>query len=85
MGMSDAPLDLLDDPSQQTERQRRALTYTRAVMDDSNRIPETVYESLRECFSEPEIVELTLMVGFINMLNLFNNSLGVRYYGEYFD
>jgi hypothetical protein len=28
-------------------------------------------------------VELTFLVGYINLLNLFNNCLGVRYNGEY--
>ena len=85
LGMSDAPLELLDDPGMQTDRQRHALAYARAVMDDANRIPGTIFESLHKHFSGPEIVELTLMVGFISMLNLFNNSLGVRYHGEYMD
>ena len=34
-------------------------------------------------FTDPELVELAFLVGFINMLNLFNNGLGVRYNGEY--
>jgi alkylhydroperoxidase family enzyme len=38
---------------------------------------------MRAAFTEPEIVEITFLVGYINMLNLFNNSLGVRYSGEY--
>ncbi|MEZ4596682.1 MAG: carboxymuconolactone decarboxylase family protein [Chloroflexota bacterium] len=31
----------------------------------------------------PELVELSFLIGYINMLNLFNNLLGVRYHGEY--
>jgi alkylhydroperoxidase family enzyme len=38
---------------------------------------------LREHFTDPEVVELTFLVGYTNMLNLFNNALGVRYDGEY--
>jgi len=34
-------------------------------------------------FSEAEYVELSFLIGFINMLNLFNNLLDVRYNGEY--
>ena len=33
--------------------------------------------------SDAEIVELTFLIGFINMLNMFNNALEVRYHGEY--
>ena len=32
---------------------------------------------------DPELVELTFLIGYINMLNLFNNSLGIRYRGDY--
>ncbi len=34
-------------------------------------------------YSDPELVELAFLIGYINMLNLFNNCLGVRYHGEY--
>ena len=34
-------------------------------------------------FSDPELVELSFLIGYINMLNLFNNLLHVRYRGEY--
>jgi hypothetical protein len=33
--------------------------------------------------SDPELVELTFLIGFIDKLNLFNNCLQVRYNGEY--
>jgi alkylhydroperoxidase family enzyme len=52
-------------------------------MTDSNAIPEPLAQRLHECFSDPELVELTFLIGYINMLNLFNNALGVRYSGEY--
>jgi hypothetical protein len=38
---------------------------------------------LKQLFLEPEIVELTFLIGFINMLNLFNNCLQVRYHDDY--
>ena len=38
---------------------------------------------MRDVFSDPELVELSFLIGYINMLNLFNNSLDVRYEGEY--
>ena len=40
-------------------------------------------EALHERFSDPELVELSFLIGYINMLNLFNNLLGVRYNGDY--
>ena len=40
-------------------------------------------EQLHEHFTDPEIVELSFLIGYINMLNLFNNLLQVRYHGDY--
>ncbi len=65
------------------ERERAALAYAEHVVRDSNRIPDEVFARLREAFSESEIVELTFHIGFISMLNLFNNALQVRYQGEF--
>ncbi len=65
------------------ERERLALDYTRAVMRDSNRVPGALFAEIQAAFTDPEIVELTFLVGFINMLNLFNNALGVTYRGDY--
>ena len=77
------PLVVIEQPESLVPRERIAIEYTRAVMADSNAIPEPLARQLHEHFSDPEVVELTFLVGYINMLNLFNNSLGVRYHGEY--
>jgi len=52
-------------------------------MHDSNAVPEALASELKEHFTDPELVELSFLIGYINMLNLFNNLLGVRYNGEY--
>ena len=52
-------------------------------MHDSNRVPTSLRAEMRDIFSDAELVELSFLIGFINMLNLFNNSLDVRYEGEY--
>ena len=77
------PLVAIEHIESLVPRERIAVAYTRAVMTDSNRIPEALARELREHFSDPEIVELTFQIGYINMLNMFNNALGVRYNGEY--
>jgi hypothetical protein len=64
-------------------REQAALRYTRAAMTDSNRVPEALFAELHGLFSDAELVELTFLVGFINMLNMFNNLLQVTYHGEY--
>jgi len=83
MGIGEDPIRLLDQPENQTPRQRIALEYTRAAMTDSNRIPDELFERLRSHFTDAEIVEITFLVGNINALNLFNNCLRVTYHGEY--
>ena len=65
-----------------TPREAAALAYEEAVFTDSNRVPEAVFAELKAQFTDPEIVELTALIGWINALNWFNNALGVRYHGE---
>ena len=77
------PLAVIADPGSLVPRERLAIEYTRAAMSDSNAVPEPLMKSLHEQFSDPELVELSFLIGYINMLNLFNNLLGVRYHGEY--
>jgi alkylhydroperoxidase family enzyme len=79
----DRPLHHIAHPEALAPREQLAIAYTRAVMRDSNHIPDSLSRELAEQFSDPELVELTFLIGYINMLNLFNNSLGVRYHGEY--
>lgn len=83
MGIGDNPLQLLDKPQNQTERQRLALEYTRAAMADSNRVSDDLFTRLRSAFTDAEIVEITFLIGNINCLNMFNNCLRVMYHGEY--
>jgi AhpD family alkylhydroperoxidase len=83
LGIADDPVKALDDTAARTPRERLAIEYTHAAMTDSNRIPEDLYARLHASFSDPELVELTFLVGFIQMLNLFNNALGVRYESDY--
>ena len=80
---ADDPLAALDDAAARTDRERLALEYTRAAMRDSNRVPDELFARLKGQFTEPEVVELTFLIGFINMLNLFNNCLQVRYADDY--
>jgi len=82
-GIASEPLALIAAPETLVPRERLAVEYTRAAMTDSNAIPDRLRTELHEHFSDAELVELTFLIGYINMLNLFNNGLGVRYHGEY--
>ena len=73
----------LENPENLTPREALALEYTGAVMRDSNGIGDELFSQLKERFSDPEIVELTFLIGFINQLNMFNNALRVTYRGDY--
>ena len=77
------PLVAIENTESLVPRERIAIAYTRAVMSDSNHIAEPLARELREHFTDAELVELTFLIGYINMLNLFNNLLGVRYHGDY--
>jgi len=52
-------------------------------MKNSLEITDSFFENLRSLFSQEEIVELTFLIGYINMLNYFNNTLQVTYQGDY--
>ncbi|HEV2969419.1 MAG TPA: carboxymuconolactone decarboxylase family protein [Pirellulales bacterium] len=65
-----------------SQRERLAVEYAELVTRDSNRIPDDFFARLAESFNEPQIVELTFLIGLITMLNRFNNALDVRYNGE---
>lgn len=83
MGLMADPMKLLDEPADLSTRERLAVEYTRAAMKDSNRVSDELFARLRSNYGDPEIVELTFLIGYINMLNMFNNCLQVRYNGEY--
>ena len=79
----ETPLVVIDEPTTLAPRERLAVDYTRAAMTDSNSVPASLSRELHEHFTDAELVELTFLIGYINMLNLFNNALGIRYHGEY--
>ena len=70
-----------DDPL--TPREQAALDYTHAALANPHAISEEVWNSTRAHFTEGEIVELTLLIGMIGMLNRFNDCLGIRYNNDY--
>ena len=71
------------DAPEHSARERLAIEYATAIHGDSNRVPNDVYERLHGAFTDAELVELTFLIGFINMLNWFNNALDVRYHREF--
>ena len=82
LGISEDPVNMLEAKDTLPPAYACALIYLDAIFEDSNRIPESIFDQLREHYSEAEIVELTFLIGYINMLNWFNNALQVEYRGE---
>jgi AhpD family alkylhydroperoxidase len=74
--------DLANDTTQ-TRREGLAVEYAESMTRDANRIPDEFFTRLRGAFSDPEIVELTFVIGLITMLNRFNNALQIHYGDEY--
>ena len=83
LGISENPVTHLDEIAAASPKDKVTLDYTEVVTKDSNRVTPAMFTELKKYYSEPEIVELTFLIGFINMLNRFNNALGVRYNGDY--
>lgn len=82
-GLSTDPMTLLEDDSAQTDAQRAAVAFVRAAIHDNNSIPDAVFDKLRSCFTDSQIAELALLLGYVSMLNMFNNTLQVQYKGDY--
>jgi AhpD family alkylhydroperoxidase len=60
-----------------SQRERAALSWTEVVTNiQEGHAPEAVYEELRAAFSEVEVVNLTLMIGAINVWNRLSIALG---------
>jgi AhpD family alkylhydroperoxidase len=84
LGIAADPLATVVDPvaAGRSARETLAIEYTDLAMSGSNAIPDEFFAKLKQSFSDPEIVELTYTIGMINLLNLFNNCLQIRYHGE---
>jgi AhpD family alkylhydroperoxidase len=71
-------LDAWEEASIYTPRERAALTWTDAVTRIADtHAPDAAYDALRPHFSDKEIVDLTILVGMINLWNRI--AIGFRY------
>ena len=83
IGIPDPQIEDLEAPEHLSRREALTLDYTALAIQDANRIEEDFFDRLRKEFSDEEIVELTFLIGLIQLLNLFNNALQVSYRGEF--
>jgi AhpD family alkylhydroperoxidase len=71
-------LDAWDESPLYTPRERAALAWTEAVTRIADtHAPDAAYDGLRPHFSEKEIVDLTMLIGMINLWNRI--AIGFRY------
>jgi AhpD family alkylhydroperoxidase len=61
-----------------SERELAALAWTESVTRIEQRIPDEVFEQVRGCFSDAELVNLTLAITAINSWNRMNVAFRVQ-------
>jgi alkylhydroperoxidase family enzyme len=61
-----------------TEKERTALAYAEKLTRASRSIADADFEKLKQHFSDPEIVDLHLLVGLANLTNRFTDPLGLE-------
>lgn len=72
-------LDAWRESTLYTDRERAALGWTDALIKlSATRAPDDVYAAVETQFTEPERVNLTLMIGCINAFNLLGVGFRIR-------
>ena len=66
------------DYSRYSAKERAALTYIEKLTRTPQAISDADFASLREHFSEPEIVDIHLLTGLANLTNRFTDPLGLE-------
>ncbi|MFN8111392.1 MAG: carboxymuconolactone decarboxylase family protein [Thermoleophilia bacterium] len=77
MGFTEREIADMHDPAgaDLTPPERVALTYAEEMTLRPGEVSDAVFAEVRECFTEPQIVELTMLVALYNMVNRFNEAL----------
>jgi hypothetical protein len=60
-----------------SSRERAAVLWAEHVTKNTARSRDDVFEAVREQFTDAEIVDLTLICGLFNLMNRYQDSLGV--------
>ena len=75
MGLGDVNLKDLEEAAD--EREKVALKFAEDATKEAYKINAAAMDELKKHFSDPEIVELTAVVGLFNYINRFNDALGI--------
>jgi alkylhydroperoxidase family enzyme len=78
-GVNDEPIAALLDFEDQPfdEKEKAALRYGLQMTRDANQISDDVFSDLARHFTEPEIVEITCVIGFFAYVNRFKEALQI--------
>lgn len=61
-----------------TDKEQVVIEYARQVTKDAEEATEDLFKRLRSYFNDSQIVNLTLIIGLMNVFNRFNGALGVE-------
>jgi uncharacterized peroxidase-related enzyme len=79
-GISPQGIDRLLEPDnpELDDIDRLVIAYAQAAWETPNRIPDSLFQHLRQHFSEAQIVELTLRITLCGFFNRFNDALQIE-------
>lgn len=77
MGFTDAEIREMQDPGTAIldDAEQAALVFAEEVTLRPGAVSDAAFEALQRHFSEPQIVELTMLIALYNMINRFNEAL----------
>lgn len=61
-----------------SDKEKTVIDYARQVTEDAENVPDQLFKRLKSYFTDTEIVNLTLIIGLMNVFNRFNGALGVE-------
>lgn len=61
-----------------SNKEKAIIDYARQVTKDAENVSSDLFNRIRSYFSDAEIVNLTLIIGLMNIFNRFNGALGVE-------
>jgi hypothetical protein len=78
LGLTDAEFDALQGDYRSsalfTAREKAALAWAEAMTLNTAKSDDMVWHDMRECFTDAEIVEISLSAAMFNMINRLNDS-----------
>ena len=81
LGVNDEQLNMLrvgKVPQSFTEKEKIIIEYASQVTKDAEEVTEDLFRRLRSYFNDSQIVNLTIIIGLMNVFNRFNGALGVE-------